>query len=234
MHDLKKKSTVLPLLDFLENAINIEYTFRQVATESDFNYYIDHLQQPSYNAYDLIYLCFHGQKKCICFADKTDLALMAFAEKDENLGIFEGRNVHFGSCSTLKMREEDIKMFKQLTKARMITGYTKDVDLTSSFIFETWLMDAINRNRRICHKTRNDLAEKRCHTLQSYLDSRHIRFKDKYIKSVFVKHFLLTSLLTFIVGVCSAQTEHMKFKGVPMEGTLQTFTSKLKAKGFML
>lgn len=38
MHDLKKKSTVLPLLDFLENAINIEYTFRQVATESDFNY----------------------------------------------------------------------------------------------------------------------------------------------------------------------------------------------------
>ena len=56
MHDLKKKSTVLPLLDFLENTINIEYTFRQVATESDFNYYIDHLQQPSYSAYDLIYL----------------------------------------------------------------------------------------------------------------------------------------------------------------------------------
>lgn len=55
MHDLKKKSTVLPLLDFLENTINIEYTFRQVATESDFNYYIDHLQQPSYSAYDLIY-----------------------------------------------------------------------------------------------------------------------------------------------------------------------------------
>lgn len=31
-----------------------------------------------------------------------------------------------------------------------------------------------------------------------------------------MKHFLLTLLLTFIVGVCSAQTEHMKFKGVPM------------------
>ena len=29
-----------------------------------------------------------------------------------------------------------------------------------------------------------------------------------------MKHFLLTLLLTFIVGVCSAQTEHMKFKGV--------------------
>ena len=160
MHDLKKKSTVLPLLDFLENTINIEYTFRQIATESDFNYYIDHLQQPSYSAYDLIYLCFHGQKKCICFADKTDLDLMAFAEKKENFGIFEGRNVHFGSCSTLKMREEDIKIFKQLTKARMITGYTKDVDITSSFIFETWLMDAIHRNEGYAAKRMNDLAEK--------------------------------------------------------------------------
>ena len=95
-----------------------------------------------------------------CFADKTDLDLMAFAEKEENLGIFEGRNVHFGSCSTLKMREEDIKIFKQLTKARMITGYTKDVDLTSSFIFETWLMDAINRNEGYAAKRINDLAEK--------------------------------------------------------------------------
>ena len=82
---------------------------------------------------------------------------MAFAEKEENLGIFEGRNVHFGSCSTLKMREEDIKTFKQLTKARMITGYTKDVDLTSSFIFETWLMDAINRNEEYAAKRMDDL-----------------------------------------------------------------------------
>lgn len=134
MHDLKKKSTVLPLLDFLENAINIEYTFRQVATESDFNYYIDHLQQPSYNAYDLIYLCFHGQKKCICFADKTDLALMAFAEKEENLGIFrmwkiettaesiQGIATHYGVrgkllCAQYKDHFSDFWLWEQLEHA---------------------------------------------------------------------------------------------------------------------
>lgn len=160
LHDLKKKSTVLPLLDFLENTIKIEYTFRQVATEHDFKYYIEHLQQQSYSAYDFIYLCFHGHKKCICFADGTDLDLITFAEKKESLGIFEGRNIHFGSCSTLKMRDEDIHQFKQLTKARMITGYTKDVDLTSSFIFETWLMNAIHRNGGYAAKRINDLAEK--------------------------------------------------------------------------
>lgn len=62
VHDLKSKSSALPLLDFLENTIKIEYTFRQVATEFDFKYYIEHLQQPSYRIYDLIYLCFHGRR----------------------------------------------------------------------------------------------------------------------------------------------------------------------------
>ena len=47
-----------------------------------------------------------------------------------------------------------------------------------------------------------------------------------------MRHLLLTLMLTLVVGICNAQTEHMKFKGVPMEGTLQTFTTKLKAKGY--
>ena len=46
---LKEEVTVLPLLDFLENTIIIEYTFRQVATKHDCKYYIEHLQQQSYN-----------------------------------------------------------------------------------------------------------------------------------------------------------------------------------------
>lgn len=45
-----------------------------------------------------------------------------------------------------------------------------------------------------------------------------------------MKQFLLTLLLTFAVGIGYAQTEHMKFKGIPMEGTLQTFTTKLKLR----
>lgn len=47
-----------------------------------------------------------------------------------------------------------------------------------------------------------------------------------------MRHLLLTILLTFVVGICSAENEHMKFKGIPIEGSLQTFTTKLKAKGY--
>lgn len=158
IHDLKKKSTALSLLDFLQKNQKIEYAFRQVATEHDFEYYISHLFQPSYESFDNIYLCFHGLPQQICFADKSKLNLLSFAE--DNNGIFYGRNVHFGSCSTLRMTSDEIIKFKQLTKARMITGYTKDVGFTPSFIFEAWLLNAINTKTEYAGKRIKQLAEK--------------------------------------------------------------------------
>lgn len=47
-----------------------------------------------------------------------------------------------------------------------------------------------------------------------------------------MKQFIITIFMTAIVAVASAQTNHMKFKGVPMEGTLNSFVQKLKDKGF--
>lgn len=185
VHDLKSKSAVLPLLDFLRNTIKIDYSFRQVATKFDFRYYIEHLQQPSYSAYDLIYLCFHGQKRSICFADKTDFDLLSFAENEEYNGIFENRNVHFGSCSTMKMTYEDIKTFKRLTKSRMVTGYTKDVDITSSFIFEAWLLNTIHTNEGYAASALMLLQRRKCRTSQKYLVLKHFDFyKQKRAKGL--------------------------------------------------
>ena len=71
IHDLKKKSTVLSLLELVNSTFgeSIPFVFRQVATSSDFNYYLDHLMAPSYDAYDTISLCFLGNKGEIHFAD---------------------------------------------------------------------------------------------------------------------------------------------------------------------
>ena len=43
---------------------------------------------------------------------------------------------------------------------------------------------------------------------------------------------LLLSMLLSVCIICTAQTNHMKFKGIPMEGTLNSFVQKLKAKGY--
>lgn len=42
---------------------------------------------------------------------------------------------------------------------------------------------------------------------------------------------IMMAIMMYVTSFAQT-TEHMKFKGVPMEGTLQTFTNKLKAKGF--
>ena len=38
---------------------------------------------------------------------------------------------------------------------------------------------------------------------------------------------LILSLLLAVCTVCNAQTNHMKFKGIPIEGTLDSFVQKL-------
>ena len=159
-HDLKDESQVKPLLEFLKNSQKVDYVFRQVATFCDFDYYISHLKRPSYNNYTIVYLCFHGTPGCIHFADDAIpiLDLLDFAEDNE--GIFDGKIVHFGSCRTLKMSEEDIKTFKRLTKASMVTGYQRSVKMTESFIFEAWLLNTLNKHPNYRAKRLLDIAKK--------------------------------------------------------------------------
>ena len=150
IHDLKKKSTVLSLLELVNSTFNeeIPFVFRQVATTSDFCYYLDHLQAPSYSAYDTVYLCFHGTEGEIHFANKSSehssYSLLELAS--DYMGVFKGRNIIFDSCWTLKASEKDLLMFKQTTGARMVIGYSKSVSIDESFLFEYWLLCAMAKH----------------------------------------------------------------------------------------
>ncbi len=109
VYDLKYDSQAKPLLEFLSNSCGVNFSFRQVATPSDFKYYISHLKA------------------------------------NENEGIFRGKFVHFGSCRTFKMNDSEIKQFKRLTGAIMVSGYERSVEITTSFIFEAWLLNTLYR-----------------------------------------------------------------------------------------
>ena len=150
IHDLKRKSTVLSLLELVNSTFgeDIPFVFRQVASLSDFNYYLDHLMAPSYDAYDTIYLCFHGTEGEIHFADKlSDQPSYRLLElATDYQGVFKGRNIIFGSCWTLKAKEEDLVLFKKTTGARIVIGYSKSVKSDDSFIFEYWLLCALAKH----------------------------------------------------------------------------------------
>jgi hypothetical protein len=146
---LKYDSQAKPLLEFLSNSCGVNFSFRQVATPSDFKYYISHLKQASYKDFSIVYLCFHGEKGIIAFAGSDNKAkcsicsLIDFA--NENEGIFRGKFVHFGSCRTFKMNDSEIKQFKRLTGAIVVSGYERSVEMTTSFIFEAWLLNTLYR-----------------------------------------------------------------------------------------
>lgn len=170
VHDLKSDSYVKPLLEFLLNTAphsGIDsYTFRNVCCEKDFEYYIEHLRNKSYFDYNIVYLCFHGDPGAFAFpADKKDkdkepFSLIDFADQYE--GIFKERpvNVHFGCCLTFNTNEDDIMYFKRRTGANMVTGYERSVPFVESFIFETWLMNAMAKHPDFRATRMQELANK--------------------------------------------------------------------------
>ena len=158
IHDLKDKSTAHSILEFYESALNVPYVFRKVASLSDFDYYIRHLQYPSYNNYDVIYLCFHGTRGKIHFADKAEIKLSEFALEYKD--IFADKTIIFDSCYSLNMSAEQVSEFKSLTGARIIAGYTKSVDSVRSFVFEIWLLSMLASHPEYGSKRLSAAAEK--------------------------------------------------------------------------
>jgi hypothetical protein len=49
-----------------------------------------------------------------------------------------------------------------------------------------------------------------------------------------MKKTILLLLLSIIAMVCQAQEEHMKFAGIPLNGTINQFQTKLQTKGFVI
>ncbi len=147
IHDMKKDSSARPLLQYLRASDGTEYVFRQVATKSEFEYYLEHLSRLSYRRFDVVYLCFHGKEGEISFANGESVSLLEIA--DNFPGIFNDRKVHFGSCDTLKVDSNMLSQFKDKTQAKLVTGYAKSVPFHDSFLFELWLLHLLTNHKSL-------------------------------------------------------------------------------------
>lgn len=146
IHDMKKEPSARPLLEYLKS-LNTEFVYRQVATASEFKYYLEHLLWRSYSTFDVVYLCFHGSEGKIHFADKECISLQEIAKNYH--GIFNDKKVHFGSCSTLNVSDDTITSFKADTRAKLVTGFGIDVEFHDSFLFELWLIHLFTHHRSL-------------------------------------------------------------------------------------
>jgi hypothetical protein len=144
--NLKDKSSVRPLLDFLVQDARIDFIYRDIGTIEELQFYIRKWGQNQYKRYSIGYFAFHGEPGCI-FVGRHKLTLSELADM---LGrVCEGKTIYFGSCSTLDVRKREMDAFRQATRARCVCGYNEEVDWFISAAFELLLFSALTEFSRM-------------------------------------------------------------------------------------
>jgi hypothetical protein len=139
--DIANKSTVLPLLELLENQNYCEYIYHDCATVAEIEFFLDHWKlKKIQNKYPILYLAFHGAEGSIFLNHDNIYTLKQLAIVLKNK--CHGKIIYFGSCSTLKIDKRLINKFLSITNAIATIGYKTDVDWIQSaacdlFVFES-------------------------------------------------------------------------------------------------
>ncbi len=142
---LDDKTSVQPILDLLHRTGHARYIHRDVGTVEELNHYLAKWRQAQYSDYSVLYFAFHGQRGCIEVGKRS----VTLEELGEQLrGKAENRAVVFGSCDTLRAKNE-VEAFKKITKAKVVCGYTRPVGWLQSAAFELVMLGALASGGRI-------------------------------------------------------------------------------------
>ncbi len=141
--DLRKRSTVKPILELLELNSNIPFLHSDCATEEEFEFYINKWKTAKYKRYPILYLAFHGKENGLLIENNVFTL-----EQTGNLlaGKCKNRVILFASCSTIKTDLRNLKKFLRKTNALAICGYRRIVPWISSTAFELMLLAAMQDN----------------------------------------------------------------------------------------
>lgn len=130
------ETSVLPTLESLKRMGELDqFVHRHSFGLEEFERYLSLRQQPEIQTFGTVYFAFHGSSNGLQVG-RDDLNLNQLATM---LGDFRGGVVHLSSCAVLKDREEAREFLKQ-TRARLISGYDRNVTWLDSIALDTaWL-----------------------------------------------------------------------------------------------
>lgn len=135
--DLRKRRSLLPVLDLLERLGQIKSIHRDVATREELEHYLRAWSQTRYEDYQILFLAAHGDKGVLHWSRGNDTTLQDLAE---TLGhSAQGCYVYLGSCLTL-FDEKQSRAFVENTGVAALSGYRKKVDHLEGAAFEVILL----------------------------------------------------------------------------------------------
>jgi hypothetical protein len=138
-NDLKRKSTVQPILSMLEVNSGVKYIHQDVATIQEFEFYLESWKLARYRGYPILYLAFHGDNESLLIGKEVytlDRLADILAESCRNSVLF------FASCNTLRTDKRNIRRFLRKTQALAVCGYKSRVNWMLAASFELLVLSA--------------------------------------------------------------------------------------------
>lgn len=146
-NDDKKKNrfslNTEPVLRMLQEYYKCETTYRHILSKEDLQHYINFFNshKREWNKIGIIYIACHGWFHSLSLEGEdgnVDLKELADMAGD----FFRDKIVHFSCCKTLANTQE-VEQFKNITGARLVCGYKKNVDAMKSAIADVALLNEL-------------------------------------------------------------------------------------------
>ena len=143
-NNLKKASSVKPILDLLKCTVGARYIYGNCATVEEFKNYLSKWVHKSYRDYPVLYIATHGEEG-LAIIGSSKVPIEDIAEWLK--GKCHNRIIIFGSCSTMAIHGAHLKTFLRDTGALAICGYRTEVDWIESTAFELILLSIMQENK---------------------------------------------------------------------------------------
>jgi hypothetical protein len=145
-YNLKDKSSVIPLLEFLSTSKYCDYIHHGCATKEEFTFFLKKWTPKSISEkYPILYIACHGEQEKIFLNRRDFMTLGEIADILENQCY--GKVFYFGSCSTLKIDKRKIQSFLTKTNAIAALGYQEEVDWMKSCACDLLVFEALQDDR---------------------------------------------------------------------------------------
>ncbi len=145
--DLRKRSSVRAVLEFLSANCELDYIHRDCGTIEELAYYLRKWPQRRYQGYTIGYMAFHGKPGILQVDETQHLTLEELGDLLANK--CRNRILHFGSCNALDVDRERIVSFLDTTGCLCMCGYRERVDWVSSSAFDILLIDMFQYYRDV-------------------------------------------------------------------------------------
>lgn len=141
--DLTSRLSVRPVLELLEQLQVAQWIHRDVATRSEFEYYLEKWTSEEYSHFPVLWLAMHGDAATISLSGGEEGSLSMDELEKILADACAGKVVYFASCSTLKEDPKRLQQFAKRTGARAVIGYRKNVGWSEAAAFEVLLLQEL-------------------------------------------------------------------------------------------